>query len=72
MHQLHAKGHEIALHSISHKALTTYWKDISVEDLLLEFGGEIDLISYFADIPKNDIKGMRLPFLQMSGRFIIV
>lgn len=66
-HQLYAKGHEIALHSISHNATTDYWKRATVEQLSTEFGGERELLSHFANIPQKDIQGIRLPFLQMSG-----
>lgn len=67
VHQLHAHGQEIALHSITHQNPTTYWEELDNEGLIDEFGGERELLSYFADIPAEDIKGMRLPFLQLSG-----
>lgn len=66
--ELHAAGHEIALHSISHEPYTSYWENIEVPELIQEFGGERELIAHFADIPKEDIKGIRLPLLQMSGK----
>ncbi|KAJ3661997.1 hypothetical protein Zmor_006366 [Zophobas morio] len=66
-HDLYVHGHEIALHSITHEALTDYWKEISLDDLKKEFGGEKTLIAKFANIPEEAIKGMRLPFLQLSG-----
>lgn len=69
---MHARGQEIALHSISHETSTTYWQGISLEDLKKEFGGERELISYFANVPLEDIQGMRLPFLQLSGKKINV
>lgn len=67
VHELFADGNEIALHSISHVTNTNYWKKISVEDLTKEFVGERELISKFAKIPIEDIQGLRLPFLQLSG-----
>lgn len=68
VNDLYQNGHEIALHSITHSSLTTYWQTISKEDLLKEFGGERELVSYFANIPIEDIQGIRLPFLQLSGK----
>lgn len=65
---MYQNGHEIALHSISHTTDTKYWREASVELLNKEFGGEIELISKFANIPKEDIHGLRIPFLQMSGK----
>lgn len=49
--------------------MTSYWQNLDVEELVQEFGGEQQLISYFANIPIEDIKGMRLPLLQLSGVF---
>lgn len=68
VHNLHSRNHEIALHSITHKALTDYWKAISVDDLIHEFGDERQLVAQFANIPIDDLAGMRLPFLQLSGK----
>ncbi|XP_022911775.2 chitin deacetylase 7-like [Onthophagus taurus] len=65
--ELHARGHEIALHSISHETMTTYWDDLSLDGYKDEFGGERTLIAKFADIPEEDIKGLRVPFLQLPG-----
>lgn len=67
MHELHARGHEIALHSVTHKAEMNYWKDIAIEEALAEFGDELEIISRFANVPKTDVKGLRVPFLQLSG-----
>lgn len=67
VHELYAKGHEIALHSISHSANTSYWRTATVDQLAGEFSGQRELVSTFANIPKEEIRGVRLPFLQMSG-----
>lgn len=64
---MYNEGHEIALHSISHVPNVTYWQEASSNLMTDEIIGERDLVSYFAKIPKEDIKGVRLPFLQMSG-----
>jgi hypothetical protein len=64
---LYINSQEIAVHSITHEALTDYWRDISKEGLTDEFGGEKTLIAHFANIPEDAIKGMRIPFLQLSG-----
>lgn len=61
------RGHEIALHSISHTTMTEYWRTASVDLFKQEFGGEKELLSHFANIPSEDIVGLRIPFLQMSG-----
>lgn len=67
VHDLHAHGQEIALHSITHDTMTSYWQALEVEQLVQEFGGERELVAKFANIPIEDIKGMRVPLLQLSG-----
>lgn len=67
VHELYANGHEVALHSITHVTDLQYWSTASPQELSLEFGDQIDLMSYFANISANVMQGMRLPFLQMSG-----
>lgn len=67
VNQLYNQGHEIALHSITHNTTTGYWRDMSVDRLGREFADERRLISKFADIPLNEMQGIRLPFLQMSA-----
>lgn len=71
VHKLHADGHEIALHSITHSPYVSYWQNLSVSELVKEFGGEKELIAKFADIPIESITGLRLPLLQMSGNILI-
>lgn len=67
VHQHWANGHEIALHSISHSPLISYWQNLSVDALLEEFGGQKELMAHFAGIPIEDITGMRLPLFELSG-----
>lgn len=69
MHELHAHGQEIALHSITHDTYTSYWQNLDVATLIEEFGGERQLVAKFANIPIDDIKGMRVPLLQLSGQY---
>lgn len=67
LNELYSKGHEIALHSVSHNATTDYWKSATVKTLAGEFGDQREIVANFAKIPKEEIKGIRLPFLQMSN-----
>jgi peptidoglycan/xylan/chitin deacetylase (PgdA/CDA1 family) len=67
VHELHANGHEIALHSITHKTNITFWAQASISQLRQELTDERALISKFANINAADIKGIRMPFLQMAG-----
>uniref|UniRef100_A0A336M0N0 CSON009775 protein n=1 Tax=Culicoides sonorensis TaxID=179676 RepID=A0A336M0N0_CULSO len=67
VHNLWANGHEIALHSITHSPYNSYWRNASVEKLLMEFGDQKEMIAHFANIPSDDINGMRMPLFQLSG-----
>ncbi|KAK9739762.1 Transmembrane amino acid transporter protein [Popillia japonica] len=67
VHALHARGHEIALHSITHEPYTYYWDNLDEEGYYAEFGGERELIAKFANIPRTDIQGIRVPLLQLAG-----
>lgn len=44
-----------------------YWRDINLTTFKAEFDGLRQMIINFAGIPKNEIRGLRLPFLQTSG-----
>ncbi|XP_026735424.1 uncharacterized protein LOC113499228 [Trichoplusia ni] len=67
VNELYNQGYEIALHSISHQTPQTYWATASYNSLKEEFADQRVLTSHFANIPMDAIKGVRLPFLQMSG-----
>lgn len=67
VHSLWAAGHEIALHSITHQTNTQYWSALNESMWMLEMVDQVKTMSYFANIPAADIKGVRVPFLQMSG-----
>lgn len=61
-------GHSVlSSATLSHAPSVSYWKAASVETLLQEFSDERDLIAYFAQINKEDIKGVRMPLFQLSG-----
>jgi len=60
---LYANGHEIASHSISH----SYGEQFSKSKWMKEMVGQRELLSAFAGIPLEDIRGMRAPFLAIGG-----
>jgi len=67
VHELRNQGHEIALHSITHNPTVDYWKNLEVTEHVAEFGGEREIIAKFADIGMDEIRGLRVPLLQLSG-----
>ncbi|XP_011497525.1 PREDICTED: uncharacterized protein LOC105361915 isoform X2 [Ceratosolen solmsi marchali] len=57
-------GHEIAIHSVTHREPQDWWmQNATIEDWFDEMVGEANIINRFAGIRMQDIKGMRVPFL---------
>ncbi|KAJ8683192.1 hypothetical protein QAD02_018984 [Eretmocerus hayati] len=60
-------GHEIAIHSVTHKVPQDWWmKNATIEDWFDEMVGEANIINRFAGVRMHDIKGLRVPFLQVG------
>lgn len=57
VNELYNQGYEIALHSISHQTPQTYWAEGTYDDMVKEFGDQIDQMSRFANIPKEALSG---------------
>lgn len=55
------------LPSDSNNNTVAYWMGLQYEDLENEFVGGRTIISTFAEIPLEDIKGVRVPILQLPG-----
>lgn len=64
---LYNAGHEIALHSVTHGDGTDYWREADVKTIEREFGAQLQILERFAKVDPKSVKGMRLPFLQISG-----
>ena len=45
-----------------------YWNTLDLEGYKAEFGDLIDIITHFANVPRSDIRGLRVPFLQLGGK----
>ncbi|XP_076448480.1 uncharacterized protein LOC143285139 [Babylonia areolata] len=65
--KLHKQGHEIASHSLSHRSPTTYWAEAGYDGYVNEIEGMSGRLSEKSHIPRQDIRGMRVPFLQIGG-----
>ncbi|EFA03998.1 chitin deacetylase 8 precursor [Tribolium castaneum] len=64
---LYVRGYEIGDHSITKEPNQTYWREATSDDLIDEFKGQKIIISTFANIPYEDIVGVRTPQLQLEG-----
>ena len=65
--ELHRKGHDISVHSISHNNDPNYWTKGSVEDWTSEMVGHKFILEEFAKIPSREVSGMRAPHLRVGA-----
>ncbi|KAJ8726290.1 hypothetical protein PYW07_000988 [Mythimna separata] len=65
--ELHRKGHEISVFSITHKDDPNYWSSGSYDDWLAEMAGARLIVERFANITDSSIIGMRAPYLRVGG-----
>ncbi len=65
--KMYLDGHEIASHSITHKMPQSWWSRASYAELKEELEGQRNNIQRHANIPKKDIRGIRVPFLETGG-----
>ncbi|KAG1656917.1 hypothetical protein GQR58_023695 [Nymphon striatum] len=61
------KGHEIAVHSITHRTPELWWSgNATLEDWFDEFAGQANIINKFGNIRMEDLRGIRVPFLRVG------
>ncbi|XP_066258996.1 chitin deacetylase 1 [Euwallacea similis] len=60
-------GHEIAVHSITHRLPEEWWaENATIEDWFDEMVGQANILHKFSKIRLSDIKGLRVPFLRIG------
>ncbi|XP_033241484.1 uncharacterized protein verm isoform X4 [Drosophila pseudoobscura] len=64
---LHRRGHEISVFSLTHKDDPNYWSGGSYDDWLAEMAGSRLIVERFANITDGSIIGMRAPYLRVGG-----
>ncbi|GFV42899.1 nodB homology domain-containing protein [Trichonephila clavipes] len=67
VNELYKKGHDIAVHSITHESNTEMWKKAPQVRWQAEMTGMRQILSKFGLIPLSEIQGQRVPFLQSAG-----
>uniref|UniRef100_T1IPI5 Chitin-binding type-2 domain-containing protein n=1 Tax=Strigamia maritima TaxID=126957 RepID=T1IPI5_STRMM len=65
--KLHSEGHEIAVNSISRSKPESLWYRGSYENWTLEMVGMREILIRYAEIPKEEILGVRAPYLKTGG-----
>ena len=61
------QGHEIAVHSITHRGPEEWWgKNATIEDWFDEMVGQANIINRFGGVDMEDIRGLRVPFLSVG------
>jgi len=61
---LHRRGHEIAVHSITHNDNENFWSNATVDDWAKEMAGMRIIVEKFANITDNSVVGLRAPYLR--------
>ncbi|XP_068618132.1 chitin deacetylase 1 [Battus philenor] len=60
-------GHEIAVHSITHRGPPEWWsKNATVEDWFDEMVGQANIINRFGKVWMEDFRGLRVPYLSVG------
>ncbi|GIY16962.1 chitin-binding type-2 domain-containing protein [Caerostris extrusa] len=65
--KLYGQGHEIAAQSITNREPEDYWSIASNEEWVEEVIGVKEILHNFANVSREDILGMRAPFLKPGG-----
>jgi len=65
--ELHRRGHEIGVHSISHNDDAGFWTKAAVQDWTEEMKGARQIINRFANITDQSVVGLRAPYLRVGG-----
>ncbi|KAL7640115.1 UNVERIFIED_CONTAM: hypothetical protein RMT77_009529 [Armadillidium vulgare] len=65
--ELHRRGHEISVHSITSLQDPNYWTNLPAEEYVAEFDGARIIIEEFSNITSQDILGMRVPNGRAGG-----
>ncbi|XP_013402344.1 uncharacterized protein LOC106167975 [Lingula anatina] len=66
--ELHGRGLEIAVHSLSHTYPEQWWSgNATYKDYVKEMVGQRRKISQRAGIPEGDLVGVRVPFMSIGG-----
>jgi|ERR1740124_172302 len=65
--ELHRKGHEIGVFSMTNSDEPEYWEKGSYDTWLLEMAGTRQIIEQFADIKDGSVIGVRAPYLKVGG-----
>lgn len=65
--ELHRKGHEIGVFSITNDEDPKYWTDGNYDTWLAEMAGSRLIIERFANITDGTVVGVRAPYLRVGG-----
>merc|ERR1712002_249786 len=65
--ELHRKGHEIGVFSITNEDQPKYWTEGNYDTWLAEMAGSRLIIEQFANITDSTVVGVRAPYLKVGG-----
>ncbi|XP_054712660.1 chitin deacetylase 1-like [Uloborus diversus] len=65
--KLYGQGHEIAMQTITNREPEDFWPRAKLDDWIEEVIGMKEILHTFANISREDLLGMRAPFLKPGG-----
>ena len=65
--ELHRRGHEVGVFSVTNTEDHDYWSQGSYDDWLSEMAGARLIIERFANITDNSVTAVRAPYLKVGG-----
>ncbi|TRY71989.1 hypothetical protein TCAL_03956 [Tigriopus californicus] len=65
--ELHRRGHEVGVFSITNKEDPQYWTEGTYDDWLAEMAGARLIVERFANITDGSVIGIRAPYLRVGG-----
>lgn len=65
--KLYGEGHEIAMQTITNRQPESFWSKASTDDWVEEVVGMKEILHTFSNISRDDLLGVRAPFLKPGG-----
>ncbi|XP_022237348.1 uncharacterized protein LOC106477788 [Limulus polyphemus] len=65
--KFYSEGHELGVHSISHRLPEDWWSKASYENWTEEMVGQREILIKFANVSRDSVLGSRSPFLKPGG-----
>lgn len=69
--KFYSLGHEIAIHSVSHRGPESWWTKASLENWTEEMVGMREILHKFGNVSRDSLLGVRAPYLKPGGNVML-